>query len=103
MLFELTIVPVGTDRSMSDEIADVVKVIDESGLPYQLTPSATCVEGSWDEVMPVLRRCHEQMREYTTHVITSIRIEDEAEETNQLKTNVSRVEQKLGKAAQRAR
>ena len=32
MLFELAMIPVGTDRSMSDEIADVLRVIDESGL-----------------------------------------------------------------------
>lgn len=101
MLFELTVVPVGGDRSLSDEVAEIVKIIDDSGLNYQLTPSGTCIEGGWDEVMAVIHKCHARMREETPHVITSIRIEDENGELNQLETNVSRVEEKLGMDASR--
>lgn len=102
MLVELVIVPIGAGRSLSDEIAEVIKIVDESGLPYQLTPSGTCIEGDWEEVMSVVRKCHERTREDASHVITSIRIEDEANEKNKLETNVSRVEDKLGKAASRS-
>lgn len=101
MLFELAMIPVGTDRSMSDEIADVLRVIDESGLPYELNAAGTVIEGDWDEVMPVIHAAHQAMRQKTPHVITSIRIEDEAGETNQMRTNMTRVEEKLGKPARR--
>lgn len=101
MLFELTIVPIGGDRSLSDEIAEVIKVIDDSGLVYQLTPSGTCIEGDWDEVMAAIRKCHDRTRQTTSHVITNIRIEDEGDELNQIETNISRVEDKLGKSASR--
>ena len=45
MLVELTIIPVGKDPHTSDELAEVLKLIDESGRRYELTSSATCIEG----------------------------------------------------------
>jgi uncharacterized protein YqgV (UPF0045/DUF77 family) len=26
---------------------------------YQLTPSYTCIEGEWEQVMPLVHQCHE--------------------------------------------
>jgi uncharacterized protein (TIGR00106 family) len=100
MLVELMIIPVGTGSHLSGEIAEALKIIDGSGLPYQLTPTGTCIEGEWDQVMQVVRQCHLKMRERTNHVITSIRIEDEAGEHDKLHRNVSSVEEKLGRTLQ---
>ena len=102
MLAELSIIPVGTGSHLSGEIAEAVKIIDESGLRYQLTPSGTCVEGEWDEVMQVVRRCHDKLRQHAPHVITTIRIEDDAGETNKIERNVSSVEEKVGHPLHRA-
>ena len=55
MLFELTILPLG-EVHMSDEIAEVLEVIERSGLPYKLAPGSTYIEGTWDEVLPVVSR-----------------------------------------------
>lgn len=51
MLAELSIVPVGGNPHSSAELAKVLKLIEKSGLAYQLTPSATCIEGG-------TRSCH---------------------------------------------
>jgi uncharacterized protein YqgV (UPF0045/DUF77 family) len=59
MLVELSVVLLGRDTHLSDEIAAVVELIDASGLPYQLTPSGTCIEGEWDEAMALVRLCHD--------------------------------------------
>lgn len=96
MLFELSITPLGGDTHLSGELAKVLELIDASGLPYQLTATATLIEGEWDVVMPLVRRCHERMRELSPHVITSIRIEDEAGERHKLTGNVASVEEKVG-------
>ena len=101
MLVELTIIPVGTGSHLSGQLAEALKIVDASGLRYQLTPAGTCIEGDWDEVMPVIRQCHEKIRERTPHVVTSIRIEDEEGERNMLKRNVSSVEEKVGKPLRR--
>ncbi|MGH7321421.1 MAG: MTH1187 family thiamine-binding protein [Candidatus Rokuibacteriota bacterium] len=97
MLFELTIIPVGDDTHMSDELAQALKLIEASGLPYQLTPTATCIEGEWDEVMAVIRRCHDRVRGMTPHVVTTIQIEDDAGARDKLTQNIASVEEKVGR------
>ncbi len=97
MLVELSIIPVGGGARISDEIAAALAVVDESGLPYQLTPSGTCIEGGWDEVMELVRRCHERVRERSSHVFTTIRIEDEEGASDKLTRNVTSVEEKVGR------
>ena len=101
MLVELTIIPIGGDSHTSDELAEVLKFIDESGLRYELTPSATCIEGDWEEVMAVIRLCHEKVRVHCSHVVTNIKIEDEAGADNKLRANVASVEKKVGRALRR--
>jgi uncharacterized protein (TIGR00106 family) len=76
MLVELSIVPLGCDVRWSDQLAEALKLVDASGLPYLLTPSGTCIEGEWDEVMALVRRCHDLVRRSSPHVPTSVRIED---------------------------
>lgn len=97
MLIELSVLPLGRGTHLSDEIAEALKIVDDSGLPYQLTPSGTCIEGDWDEVMAVVRRCHERVRRGSTHVVTTVRIEDDEGATDKLRTNVGSVEQKAGR------
>ena len=101
MLVELTIIPMGGDSHTSDELAEVLKLIDESGLRYQLTPSATCIEGNWEEVMAVIRLCHERVRARCPHVVTNIKIEDEDGATDKLAANVASVEAKVGRPLRR--
>jgi len=101
MLVELSIIPLGGDTHLSTEIAEVLKLIDESGLPYQLTPSGTCIEGEWDNVMPLIRQCHDRARSTSSHVITTIKIEDEAGEQDKLTRNITSVEEKVGRTLRR--
>lgn len=103
MLFELAIIPLGGDVHLSDELAVVLEVVHTSGLPYQLTPSGTCIEGEWDEAMSIIHRCHERARERSPHVITTIKIEDDAGEGDKLRRNVASIEEKVGHPLRRER
>jgi uncharacterized protein (TIGR00106 family) len=96
MLFELSVIPLGGDIHLSDELAQVLEVVESSGLPYLLGPGSTCIEGSWDQVMPVIRACHDRARETSRHVITQVSIEDDEGQRGKLKRNVESVEAKAG-------
>lgn len=96
MLVELTIIPIGTGAHLADQLANIVGIVDRSGLPYELTPSGTCIEGEWDDVMPVVRRCHEEARTRSSHIQTFISIEDEMNEKNKLRSNVEALEKRIG-------
>lgn len=49
--------PFDRGGSLSVYVARSIDIIDESGLPYRLTPMGTIVEGEWDEVMAVVSAC----------------------------------------------
>jgi uncharacterized protein (TIGR00106 family) len=95
MLVEISIVPLGLGEHLSGPLAEVLDAIDRSGIPYRLTPSGTCLEVEWDEVLPVVRECHRRMRARSPHVFTTIRIEDEEGVRDKLTSNVASVEEKL--------
>ena len=40
MLFELSVIPLGGDVRLREELADVLAVVHASGLPYKLGPRA---------------------------------------------------------------
>ena len=54
-LVAVAIAPCGTGDELSAEVAEVVRVIRESGLPNRTTSMFTEIEGDWDEVMAVVR------------------------------------------------
>lgn len=55
-LIAVSIAPVGTGEELASHVAEVVKVIRESGLPNKTSSMFTEIEGDWDEVMAVVKR-----------------------------------------------
>ena len=55
-LVAVAIAPVGVGEELSAHVAEVVKVIRESGLPNKTTAMFTEIEGDWDAVMEVVKR-----------------------------------------------
>lgn len=76
MLFELSIIPLDQGVSLATHIAKVIAIIKEAGFPYELTAMSTQIEGTWEEVMPLIKKCHEEIRNYSHRVLTSIKIDD---------------------------
>ena len=58
MIVAFSISPTSGDEtgSVSEAVAAAVRVVKESGLPYELNSMFTNVEGEWDEVMAVVKR-----------------------------------------------
>lgn len=97
MLVELTITPLGRGTHLGQDLAGVLELIDESGLPYCLTPTGTCIEGDWDEVMTLVKECHDRLRTSSTRVLTTVRIDDESGATGKLTENIRSVEGYAGR------
>jgi len=47
MLVEFSIVPLGAGTSVGSRVAEVLRLVDASGLAYKVTPMGTVVEGAW--------------------------------------------------------
>lgn len=54
-LIAVAIAPFGEGDELSKEVAEVIRVIRDSGLPNQTTSMFTEIEGPWDEVMEVVK------------------------------------------------
>ena len=54
-LIAVAIAPFGVGDELAAEVAEVVRVIRESGLPNRTTSMFTEIEGEWDEVMKVVK------------------------------------------------
>ncbi len=101
MLVQFTVFPVGARESLSKEVAKVIDIIDHSGLPYTTTAMATIVEGSWDEVMALVKKCHQAMRRAHNRVYTSIVIDDRKGAVRRLTGKVDDVEKVLKRKLKR--
>ncbi|HEY8469110.1 MAG TPA: MTH1187 family thiamine-binding protein [Longimicrobiales bacterium] len=101
MLFSLTMFPVGAGDSLVDPVSEVVQEIDRSGLPYEVTGMDTVIEGEWDEVMPVIRRAEQRLREKHDRVYMLLAVDDHEGSKNRLNEAVRDVERRLGKPVSR--
>jgi uncharacterized protein (TIGR00106 family) len=97
MLVEFSIIPVGAGSSIGDHLAEILKMVDESGLPYKVNPMGTVVEGEWDDLISLVGRCHKTILENSDRVYTTLSIDDRKDKPNRLEEKVKSVEQRIGK------
>ncbi len=104
MLAELEIVPIGTgSASLSAVLAQVAKLIDQSGLDYRVGPMGTTIEGEWDRIMTLAKQCHQAVLGSTTRVMTTIRIDDRTDQpgTGRITQKVQSLETAVGRPLKR--
>src|SRR5512135_90262 len=97
MLIEFSIVPIGTGSSLGGRLAEVLKIVDESGLPYKVNPMGTVVEGEWDDLFKLVKKCHKAIMKNEERVITSISVDDRKGKTNRIEEKVKSIEKRIGK------
>jgi len=98
MLVEFSIIPIGVGSSLGAHLAEVLKIVDASGLPYKLNPMGTVIEGEWDETMKLIRKCHKAVMKTSERTVTIISIDDRKGKTNRIEAKVKSVEKRLGKS-----
>ena len=97
MIAEVSIIPIGREVSVSPEVAKVIKIIDQSGVPYMVNPMGTVLEGEWDQVMDLVKRCHQEVFKDNERVYTKITIDDRKGKTDRIHGKVASLEAKVGK------
>lgn len=95
LIVELSVFPMDKGASVSAFVARAVSVIRESGLPHQLTPMGTCIEGEWSEVMAVVRRCFEVLAADSDRVYLTIKADWRRGRTGGLAAKTESVERAL--------
>lgn len=89
--------PLGKGESVGEYVARSLEIIDASGLDYRLHAMGTVLEGEWDEVFAVVRRCYDEMSRDCDRVTCSIKLDARKGAAGRLSQKVRSVEEKLGK------
>ncbi len=97
MLASFSMVPVGKEEEMKEEVARVLELVDSSWLNYRAGAMQTTVEWNADEVIELITKCHRLMKSMAPRVLTSVIIDDGCEEKGELDRNIKDVESILGK------
>jgi uncharacterized protein (TIGR00106 family) len=90
-----SISPIGVGESVSAQVADVVRLVRESGLANETNAMFTNVEGDYDEVMALIRACVMKVAETAPRVSVVIKIDHRAGVTDGLHHKVDAVEARL--------
>lgn len=101
MLAEFSVAPFDKGESLSPYVAQIIDLIDKSGLNYKLGPMGTTVEGDVDEVFDLIKKCHLKMREMSRRVLTHISIDDREGAVNRLEGKPKSIEEKLRRKIKR--
>lgn len=97
VLLEFSMYPLDKGPSLSRYVAKSLEIIDHSGLEYQCHAMGTIIEGDFDQVMDVVRKCFETMQKECDRIECLIKIDYRKGYTGRLRSKVESVEAKLGR------
>ncbi len=95
ILLEFSMSPLGKGESVGKYVSRSLEIIDRSGVDYRLNPMGTVLEGDWDQVFGVVKRCYERMRRDCKRISCTIKVDYRKGHTGRLSGKVASVEKKL--------
>jgi len=95
VLLEFSMSPLGKGESVGKYVARSLDIIDKSGVDYRLNPMGTVLEGEWDDVFHVVRRCYERMKRDCARISCTIKVDYRKGHSGRLSSKVASVERHL--------
>lgn len=101
VLMEFSIFPTDLGTSLSESVSQVIKLIDESGLDYQLTPMGTIVEtNDFATALKLVEDSHALLDKLgSQRVYGSIKFDIRKDKTNRMTGKIESVENRIGKVS----
>ena len=63
VLVELSIIPLSGNGQTNDRVAQVLSIVDETGLFHERTHNGTCIEGEWNDISALIYTCYQRVQE----------------------------------------
>ncbi len=95
VLVDLSIFPLDKGDSLSAHVARALKIIRDSGLPYEIGPMGTSLEGEWDEVMGVVNNCFQELKKDCDRVYLALKMDYRKGPSGRIESKVRSVQEKL--------
>ena len=95
VLLEFSMSPLGKGESVGQYVARSLEIIDKSGVEYQLNPMGTVLEGEWDTVFAVVKKCYQRMSKDCGRISCVIKVDYRRGKKGRLSGKVASVEKRL--------
>jgi len=95
MIAAFSITPIGIGDSVSEPVAEAVRLVRESGLANETNAMFTNVEGDWDEVLTLIKSCVMSVAEVAPRVSVVIKIDHRPGVADALRSKVDAIEERL--------
>ena len=93
VIVDLCIVPIGIGASLSKYISICENEIKKTKLKYILCPNGTSIEGEWDEVFEVIKKCHQKLHDINVpRIHTNIKIGTRIDKIQTLEDKINALE-----------
>lgn len=102
-LIAVAIAPFGVGDELADNVAEVIRVIRESGLPNRTTSMFTEIEGEWDEVMKVVKEATFVLAGKGIRTEVVLKADIRPGFTNMINEKIEKVDRVLGDSHEHAR
>lgn len=101
ILMEMSMFPTDKSESKSKEVSEVIRIIRESGINYQLTAMATIIEtDSISEALSLVEKCYLKLEELgCNRVFSTLKFDIRKGQNNRLKTKIESVEKHIGEVS----
>ena len=98
-LMHLTIMPLGTNSpSVGEYVVDIQKVLEKTGLPYELTDMGTVIEGNTKDLLELAAQLAEMpFSKGVNRVVTQISLDDRRDKKVSIGANKASVVSRLAK------
>jgi uncharacterized protein (TIGR00106 family) len=93
VLLDFSMAPMGKGESVAEHVARCLEIVAQSGLDYRLHAMGTTLEGEWDEVFAVVRRCFQALEPDCNRISVSIKVDYRKGPERRLESKVRRVQE----------
>ncbi len=91
VIVDFSIFPIGKEESVSKYASWAVRIIKDSGLPHHVGPMGTSIEGEWDEIMLVVKRCMEELKKDCPRLYMTMKVDCRQGESLRMGKKISSV------------
>lgn len=101
VLLEMSMFPTDKSESKSEQVSQVIKIIRESGLKYQLTAMATIIEtDNISDALSLVEKCYKKLEELDCNrVYATLKFDIRKGHENRLETKIQSVENHIGEVS----
>jgi len=76
MNMEISVVPVSQGEDVARYTAEVIKIVQNSGMEFSKTPLSIVLTGEKETAIEIAKKCHQKVMSMTDRAITRIRTDE---------------------------